>query len=759
MFCAKQSAVISLWKRTFALNRLKKDEKIFFKCTYMRNGICIGRKNNPDQIANIDGRRQHISSRIKSGLDEQVGNASIRTGEIGNRQGDKNICRKGDLVSKTPLRSGWTPQNKNEILPIVNESRHTMDDSCSRSFSKVNQTKEERSAQNEKYREVLEKQKNVIPDEIYNTELIKCPKDIREKKIVYKFKEFSIFSFNILADSLVDYKYENNCSDVMRWMNRKEFIFQSIRRKLSDIICLQEIEEPYFKELQGKLKLLDYEGLFLKKRKDTCQDGICIFYNTKVFKLLFFDEIVYDKSVFLKKWHVGLIVALKNKLSKKVEWPGGSVSNDNREGSHHIVGDHDVSGTHISAESVDDIVIVSNTHLIFDSCKGDVKLYQLCYMTYRLVAMMNKCLDYLKSRGKADNTEDTGKEKNREGSSQGRIHPSGIRDVLSPAVIFCGDLNITPNSLLYYYIVNRYINLKKINMKRISGQYLMFKKQFYVGSYEDGKEIKRMFDENILNDLKYEHYNSMVDNMRRESLFSFFKNEKILEEGYLTSHCFHHENDTYLRNYNNSYECLRNKFKEGKNDYLPYWGHSGRKSNTFSGSEVVRNEDKCDKNCALVSKEKKHGCVSFDEMDHEEDAAEKRHPEKKAKIVTDQYEDDFILYYPLYFQSIYNSVEEHRVEKPCHKYDNIDNLKDEENNLPLSDVPFTVFHGKQKGCVDYIFYSYRTLKKISCSAFPPFGELAKHGCLPNEKYASSDHLYLHATLIRRANDEGRRIEV
>ncbi|GAB67150.1 endonuclease/exonuclease/phosphatase domain containing protein [Plasmodium cynomolgi strain B] len=692
MFCAKNSAVLSLWRRTFALNSLKKDEQLVFKSTGMRNGICIGRKNNLDKIAHRGGRKRHISSKCNSGVDEPVGNAFIHTRGVGSSQGDKNTCRKGGLLGSYPLRSGGSPKNYRAIYPNVNESQYTMDDACSKSYSKVNRAKEERSSHSENPKEVLTKQKNVISDEINNTEMIKCRKDIREKKIVYKFKEFSVFSFNILADSLVDYKYENNCSNVMRWINRKEFIFQSIRRKLSDIICLQEIEESYFNELQEKLKLL------------------------------FFDEIVYDKSAFLKKWHVGLIVALKNKLSKKVEWYDGSVSNDDRDGSNQMVGDHHVSGSPGSDESADDIVIVSNTHLIFDSCKGDVKLYQLCYMTYRLVAMMNKCLDYLRARGKGvkpgraekgNKAEETGEKKKREGSPQGRVHPTDSRDFLSPAVIFCGDLNITPNSLLYYYIVNRYINLKKINMKNISGQYLMFKKQFYVCSYEKGSEIKKMFDENILSDLKYDHYNSIVDNMKRESLFSFFKNERILDEGYLTSHCFfHHGNDTYLRNYN-SYEYLMSKFKEGKKDCLSYWGHSGRKSSTLSGSEVVSNEHTCDENCAQVSEEKDHGCISFDEMDHEEgneDNAEQRHPQKEAKIATDQHDDDFILYYPLYFESIYNSVDEHRVEKPCHKYDHIDNLNDEENNLPLSDVPFTVFHGKQKGCVDYIFYSYRTLK-------------------------------------------------
>ncbi|SCO67988.1 DNase I-like protein, putative [Plasmodium vivax] len=779
MFCAKNSAVLSLWRRTFALSRLKKDEQLVFKCTCMRNGICIGRENNPDDIAHRGGsRRQHISSKRSSGVDEPVGNNAANRTRGGSSEGDKNTRRKGGLVGSCPLRSGGSPRNYSAIRPNVNAGQHTMDDVCSRSYSKGNQTKGERSAQSNNPKEVFTKQKSAISDETQNDEMIKCAKDIRGKKSEYKFKEFSIFSFNILADSLVDYKYENNCSNVMRWVNRKEFIFQNIKRKLSDIICLQEIEESYFAELQEKLKLLNYEGLFLKKKKETCQDGICIFYNIAVFKLLFFDEIVYDKSVFLKKWHVGLIVALENKLSRKVEWCDGSVS-----GNHQMGGDHHVSGSPgaaISAESVksvksaksaecaecahpaDDIVIVSNTHLIFDSCKGDVKLYQLCYMTYRLVTMMNKCLDYLRARRKGanpwhaekgNNSENTGKNPHREGSPNGGVHPNDRSDLLSPAVIFCGDLNITPNSLLYYYIVNRYINLKKINMKNISGQYLMFKKQFYVCSYERGNEIKKMFNESILSDLKYDYYNSMMENMKRESLFSFFKNERILEEGYLTSHCFHHGSDAHLRNYN-SYEYSTGKFKEGKNACLSYWGLSGRKSPTFSGSEGVSNKDGGDENSVLLHKERERGCVSFDEEGDADDAKQRHQSEKEANIATDQQDDDFILYYPLYFESIYNSVDEQRVEKPCHKYDHIDNLNDEENNLPLSDVPFTVFHGKQKGCVDYIFYSYRTLKKISCSTFPPFDKLAKHGCLPNEKYASSDHLYLHATLVRRTTDEG-----
>ncbi|SBT37596.1 DNase I-like protein, putative [Plasmodium ovale wallikeri] len=807
MFCSRNSVISFFLKKRYIVNRLKNENKIFC-CTYIRNDICIGKDNLRAKIANTSIRRFHSHPKYNAvdvTREDKITASHSRSGNNSEKGG-----KRGEVRSDRKL----------ENYTRINEETSNMDHypgNC----GDINCMIRERQFIRKKFEPISKDNSDMMLTRecVNNSELIKYTKKKKKKKYIYIFKEFSIFSFNILANSLVDYKYDSHCSNVMDWVNRKEFIYENIIKKLSDIICLQEIEESYFIELESKLKLLHYKGLFLKKKKETCKDGICIFYNTKTFELLFFDEVIYDKSFFFKKWHVGLIVALKNLHSKRIEY----YDKDTNRSEGNMSENNNWKDTTSFTSKINDIVIVSNTHLIFDSCKGDVKLYQLCYMTYRLIVMMNKCINYLKSNRKGAGTRTGEKEEigkmgevgktgeadqeeadheeadheeadHEEADHEEAYHEAGQEEayqegeacqtgeyqrqrssVLKPSIIFCGDFNITPNSLLYYYIINRYINLKKTNLKNISGQYLMFKKQYYFYSYLNGNQIRNMFEENIVNDLKYEKYNSLVENMKEESLFSFFKNEDILDAEYLIN-TFSENKGDYLKNYN-SYEYTPNILQSAEEFKLPFKKGIMRRKCTHAPIEQARkdeeevsreflqfadNEGKCDRN----------------KMEELYKADTKK--ERKVDNNTEKNKgEDFILYYPLYFESIYNSCYENREEKPCYKYDDIDKLNSKENNLVLSNMPFTVFHGNQKGC------------KISCTPFPPFDELAKYGCLPNEvhtmgnkkafndvihyahscifllspsflyytarlhpfqKYSASDHLYLHATLVRRTDE-------
>ncbi|SCO92975.1 DNase I-like protein, putative [Plasmodium malariae] len=750
MYFTKNSVIPFFLKKTFKANRLLKNENKNLECIYIRNNICIGKTKIMNRYKNTGTKKFHnkpiyhsenetVENKLKDSYYRNIG-TNIRNSN-NNRKDVKGV--KGVILNKNI--SSCVNSFK------VNEDITTMDH-LPGNFEDINLITAETKFKNENPEYISNNYNDIITKgKANNSELIKYIRKKRKKK--YIFKEFSVFSFNILANSLVDYKYESNCSNVMKWINRKELIYQCIMNKLSDIICLQEIEESYFMELENKLKLLHYKGLFLKKKKETCKDGICIFYNTRVFELLFFDEIIYDKSLLLKKWHVGLITALRNLHSKKIEYYDEDMNcNNSMEDNKERINASDF------LFHVNDIVIVSNTHLIFDSCKGDVKLYQLCYMSYRLIVMINKCINYLKSNVKGGKY--GSEEKGRQNEEEKQVEEKEYEDeekaekeekkknesntFLKPGVIFCGDLNITPNSLLYYYIINRYINLKNINLKNISGQYLMFKKQYYFYNYLNGNEIKKMFDESILNDLKNEQCSkSLIENIKKESLFSFFKNEDILDEEHLIN-IFSDMKGASLKNYN-SYEYNFYRLKnEDKNEQLSN-NDVQKKKRKCSFIEQVEEDYKFSEQFAEINEEKESGNNNCKLC---EITVRKEKEKEEMEIVENEEQEDFILYYPLYFESIYNSCVDNRIEKSCYKYDTIDELNNKENNLVLSDIPFTVFHGKQKGCVDYIFYSYKNLKKISCTSFPAFGKLAKYGCLPNEKYSSSDHLYLHATLVR-----------
>ncbi|EAA18944.1 Drosophila melanogaster AT13596p [Plasmodium yoelii yoelii] len=548
---------------------------------------------------------------------------------------------------------------------------------------------------------------------INNLSLGKCIST--QKKYIYKFEKFSVFSFNILANSLVDYKYNNNCASVMKWMNRKKLIYKNITNKLSDIICLQEIEKLYFIELQEKLKLLNYKGIFLKKNKETCKDGICIFYNTKVFELLFVDKVIYDKSIFFKKWHAGLIVALRNLKSKKIEY-----YDSNKNGCNEQINDNLKKNNNNFVNDAHDIIIVSNTHLIFDSRHGDIKLYQLCYLTYRLVFMINKCIKYIKEsvkqekgdKGLIDSSEENTEEHEKD----------ELNDILKPAIIFCGDFNLTPNSLLYYYITNRYINLKNVNLKNISGQYLMFKKQvIYLQFFK--------WYENILNsEYLINSFSKKKNNLKNFDSFEYtFKKlkNKSSEE---------------------TYEDVNSEKADSKiNESICV---SKQEDSVSKFNEIFDSVDTDEKE---KNKPINYKTYKYNEKTIKENEKPNVEMHENTKMM-DNDDQNFILYYPLYLESIYNGCAQNNVEEKCYKYDDIENLNNSSTHLMIRNVPFTVFHGKQKGCVDYIFYSYKNLKKLSYTNLPSFEQLEKYGCLPNKKYASSDHLYLHATLIRKIED-------
>eukprot|EP00923_Selenidium_pygospionis_P048245 GHVN01083075.1.p1 GENE.GHVN01083075.1~~GHVN01083075.1.p1 ORF type:complete len:585 (-),score=49.49 GHVN01083075.1:2574-4328(-) len=60
----------------------------------------------------------------------------------------------------------------------------------------------------------------------------------------------------------------------------------------------------------------------------------------------------------------------------------------------------------------------------------------------------------------------------------------------------------------------------------------------------------------------------------------------------------------------------------------------------------------------------------------------------------------------------------------------------------------TVFHGPQRGCVDYIWFTENETEILAIFELPDLGNLNFHGCIPNKAWASSDHFSLVADLAR-----------
>lgn len=297
----------------------------------------------------------------------------------------------------------------------------------------------------------------------------------------------------------------------------------------------------------------------------------------------------------------------------------------------------------------------------------------------------------------------------------------------------------------------------------------MFQKGFYANYCKQGKKMKNLFDENVIADLQNMNNTKATENVRKEALFQFFKNKNILKEEYILNmfhqqkgclidydffeHTFEKERDgedarrIFFLTLKNNSDKEENRKKENAIHIFPTNSvkemETAEITKTTKGITGIGGTKGTEGTEGLIKKETDNIYINTN-------IKTITNNKENVKTQIGVQEEDFILYYPLYFRSVYNHMcEESRKEKTCYEYNNMNDLCNNKNNEIKEDIPFTVFHGKQKGCVDYIFYSYKNVDMISCSELPSFEKLFKWGCLPNQKYSSSDHLYLHATMIRK----------
>lgn len=237
----------------------------------------------------------------------------------------------------------------------------------------------------------------------------------------FHFEPLKVMSFNSLARSLVDYKYNDNNRRVMSWSSRKFAILDVISQANADVVCLQEIDqEEHENFFLAEFQDLGYASVY-KKKKSPKLDGVCILYKESRFDCLFHKEVefsVHDANY--DKVQVAVITALVDKTTRTEGNPGSPVK---------------------------DLYIVANTHLLFNKNRGDIKFAQLCAMLSAVKDAETKCIEHLGS----------------DLAAQPR-----------PAIIMCGDYNFTPQSLLYHFLSNGYAAIRNCNAKLISGQYLMF---------------------------------------------------------------------------------------------------------------------------------------------------------------------------------------------------------------------------------------------------------------------------------------------
>jgi len=218
-------------------------------------------------------------------------------------------------------------------------------------------------------------------------------------------QQLSILSYNILGQTLLkeNYRlYTDINPDYLKWKFRWKNLSSEIKSFNSDIICLQEVEDSYLsKDINPCLERMGYITKF-KQRTGGRPDGVLTAVKKDKFQVLLTVPVEYfkDNEPLANRFNVGLIVIAKMKSSGA-------------------------------------ILCICNTHLLYNTSRGDIKLVQLC----TFLAEIDRVLK-----------EQVSKYNNR------------------PAVLICGDFNSTPTSSIFNFITDTQLKYESLLCQSVSGQ-------------------------------------------------------------------------------------------------------------------------------------------------------------------------------------------------------------------------------------------------------------------------------------------------
>ena len=212
--------------------------------------------------------------------------------------------------------------------------------------------------------------------------------------------EFSLMTYNILSQDLIsNFKelYYHCSSSSLNWTHRGERICKELKEANPDIICLQEVNfKHYHQYYKPFLTNQGYSGLY-KKKTGLRKDGCALYYKTNKFTLSKSVELEFyrkDLNYLLNRDNVAIIGVLSPKRFKNKK-PYSKL-------------------------------ILATTHLLFNPNRGDIKLAQLRLLLAELDRVVS-----LYAKANQDS---------------------------QLSVILCGDMNTQPNSPLYKFITDGYIN-------------------------------------------------------------------------------------------------------------------------------------------------------------------------------------------------------------------------------------------------------------------------------------------------------------
>ncbi|PIC25618.1 hypothetical protein B9Z55_018481 [Caenorhabditis nigoni] len=224
--------------------------------------------------------------------------------------------------------------------------------------------------------------------------------------------EFTVCSYNVLCQKTIArtaylYRHLDQCQEFLEWTNRWKGLQEEIPTFNADILGLQEVQaDHYLLHFAPFMKQHGYEGIYKQKfGTEVKDDGCALFYRPGKFEFVKYQEVNYfvSKSAISNRENIAQILALRCRVTREV-------------------------------------ILVANTHLLFNEERGDVKLAQLAI----LFASIQQMRDNL------------GKQADFNGSI--------------PPVIIMGDFNMEANSLVYDFVVKGCILVEGQFVRSMSGQ-------------------------------------------------------------------------------------------------------------------------------------------------------------------------------------------------------------------------------------------------------------------------------------------------
>lgn len=223
---------------------------------------------------------------------------------------------------------------------------------------------------------------------------------------------FKVCSYNVLCQKTISrtgylYKHLNNFPQFLEWNHRWAGLQDDLVSFDADILGLQEVQaDHYVEHFEPFMKQHGYEGVYKQKfGTEVKDDGCAIFYRPEKFERVGYQEVNYfiSPSAISNRENIAQILALRCRVTGEV-------------------------------------ILVANTHLLFNEERGDVKLAQL--------AILFHCITQMRS--------DFGTKTEFKCSV--------------PSVMVMGDFNMEWNSLVYDYVVKGRVHVDQKPVRTMSGQ-------------------------------------------------------------------------------------------------------------------------------------------------------------------------------------------------------------------------------------------------------------------------------------------------